>query len=88
MYVNSFLERIGCRGCGGCFRDKDGSGFGGCLRFVKPNAVAPSAASCDQERVALEKKQTHRKIEIMPVELVSCTNNKLVSSSKCLNLDN
>lgn len=32
-------------------------------------------------------KKNKPRIEIMPGELVSCTNNKLVSSSKCLNLE-
>lgn len=46
---------------------------------TKNNSSAPSEGDNEKKKL--------RRIEIMPVELTSCTNNKLVSSSKCLNLE-
>lgn len=84
MYVASFVERfLGGGRCGGCFRDKETGGSGRCFK------VGKSAAATEKGVVVVEKekKKQQRTIEILPVELVSCTNNKLVSSSICLNVE-
>lgn len=95
MYVTSFLERINCG-----FSGAGGGGGGTCSSCFRVNECEEHADDGNGKNVGrsikgdtnkvnpeLERKRT-KKIEIMPVELVSCTNNKLVSSSKCLNVDN
>lgn len=86
MYVTSFLDSIGggvggaWGRCSGCFRDNGEPprvDSGKAVKSANANAVGPVAGG-DPGR---------RRIDIMPVELVSCTNSKLVSSSKFLNSD-
>lgn len=85
MYVTSFLDSIGGGGawgrCSGCLRDKE-----------EPSGVdsekAVDSARPKNVAVAGGGDPGSRRIDIMPGQLVSCTNSKLVSSSKFLNADN
>ena len=95
MYVDSFLERINCGGgfgrCRACFRSKGDSGGGvkinsnvvGC---ANSNTSSSATNSSVPVKGGVSETKT-KKIEIKPGELISCTNSKLVSSSKCLNVE-
>lgn len=81
---------VGCTWFSGCGRSRDvGNADCNATEVVgnNDNCVKKSKLIIKTSSEGDNEKRKHRRIEIMPVELTSCTNNKLVSSSKCLNLE-
>lgn len=72
-----------CNGDGG-----GGDGSSSCLPVCVTNSDGKVEVDLGERGEGVEVEEKKKRIEILPVELVSCTNNKLVSSSKCLNLEN